>query len=106
MHTQQQIHLSIPERLHGLDALRGFALLLGVVLHLSMSYLHGAEYFWIVSDGERRTLLGGLYYLIHRFRMPLFFLLAGALLNGKRLTRRNLATNPPVGASTGTESAA
>ena len=27
------------------------------------------------------------------------------LLNGKRLTRRNLATDPPVGASTSPESA-
>lgn len=77
MHTQHQTHPPTPERLHGLDALRGLALLLGVALHLSMSYLPGAEYFWIVSDGEHSSVLAGLFYLIHLFRMPLFFLLAG-----------------------------
>jgi glucans biosynthesis protein C len=67
----------LPERLHGLDALRGMALLLGVALHASMSWLAGAEYYWIVSDTERSTTLATLFYLIHLFRMPLFFLLAG-----------------------------
>lgn len=86
MHAQQTTP-PIPERLHGLDALRGMALLLGVALHLSMSYLPGAEHFWIVSDGERSSLLAGLFYVIHLFRMPLFFLLAGyfARLSVQRL---------------------
>lgn len=66
-----------PERLHGLDALRGMALLLGVALHASMSWLSGAEYYWIVSDTERSTALAVLFYMIHLFRMPLFFLIAG-----------------------------
>jgi glucans biosynthesis protein C len=71
--------LALPraERLHGLDALRGLALLLGVALHASMSYLPGAEYWWIVSDSERSTPLAMLFYVIHLFRMPLFFLIAG-----------------------------
>lgn len=77
MHVHHLIDPPKPERLHGLDALRGLALLLGVALHLSMSYLPGAEYFWIVSDGERSSGLAGMFYLIHLFRMPLFFLLAG-----------------------------
>lgn len=66
-----------PERLHGLDALRGFALLLGVALHASMSYLPGAEYFWITSDGDRSVVLGVAFHWVHSFRMTLFFLLAG-----------------------------
>lgn len=65
------------ERLHGLDALRGFALLLGVVLHASMSYLPGSEYFWIASDGQASRALAGGFHWIHSFRMTLFFVLAG-----------------------------
>jgi hypothetical protein len=37
-------------RLHGLDALRGIALLLGVVLHASMTYFPVP--IWIVSDTD------------------------------------------------------
>lgn len=65
------------ERLHGLDALRGFALLLGVALHAAMSYLPGAEYFWVVSDGDRSLALAGGFHWVHSFRMTLFFVLAG-----------------------------
>lgn len=73
------MNLSNPatDRLHGLDAVRGFALLLGVALHAAMSYLPGAEYFWIVADGDRSRLLAGGFFWIHSFRMTLFFLLAG-----------------------------
>ncbi len=64
-------------RLHGLDALRGFALLLGVALHASMSYLPGSQYFWIVSEADSSVALGVWFYWIHLFRMTTFFLLAG-----------------------------
>ena len=69
--------LAPPERLHGLDALRGFALLLGVALHAAMSYLPGSELFWVVSDSSRSLALAGGFHWIHSFRMTLFFLLAG-----------------------------
>ena len=65
------------DRLHGLDALRGFALLLGIALHASMSYLPGAQHFWIVADGESSNALGAFFFWVHSFRMSLFFLLAG-----------------------------
>jgi len=65
------------DRLHGLDALRALALLLGVLLHASMSFLPGAQFFWVVSDHEKSTLLGPVFFMIHIFRMPLFFMLAG-----------------------------
>jgi glucan biosynthesis protein C len=64
-------------RLHGLDALRGVALLLGVALHASMSWLPGSSYFWIVSDSSSSLPLSGLFYVVHLFRMTVFFLLAG-----------------------------
>ena len=65
-----------PERLHALDAVRGFALLLGVALHAALSYLPGAKGFWIVAD-DSSLALAGLFYWIHLFRMTLFFLIAG-----------------------------
>lgn len=67
----------VSERLHGLDAVRGFALLLGVLLHASMSWLPGAQYFWTAHDGDPSTALGLAFYVPHMFRMLLFFLLAG-----------------------------
>jgi peptidoglycan/LPS O-acetylase OafA/YrhL len=66
----------IPDRLHALDAVRGFALLLGVALHAGLSYLPGAKVFWIVSDTPSTTL-AVLFFWIHLFRMTLFFLIAG-----------------------------
>jgi glucan biosynthesis protein C len=65
------------ERLHGLDAVRAFALLLGVALHASMSWMPNAKYFWIVADADPSVTLGVVFHVIHLFRMTLFFLLAG-----------------------------
>jgi peptidoglycan/LPS O-acetylase OafA/YrhL len=64
------------ERLHGLDALRGFALLLGVVLHGAMSFMSGPAY-WFVTDTDRSAVLNVTFYVIHMFRMATFFLIAG-----------------------------
>ena len=63
------------ERLHGLDALRGGALLLGVVLHGSMSFF--PTQIWIVGDDQRSVWASGLFFVIHLFRMTTFFLIAG-----------------------------
>jgi peptidoglycan/LPS O-acetylase OafA/YrhL len=70
------VSLPSTERLHSLDAVRGFALLLGVALHAALSYLPGAKGFWIVAD-DSSLALAGLFYWIHLFRMTLFFLIAG-----------------------------
>ena len=67
---------SLPDRLHALDAVRAFALLLGVALHASLSYLPGAAHWWIIGD-DASTPLAVFFYWIHCFRMPLFFLIAG-----------------------------
>jgi len=66
-----------PGRLHGLDALRGLALLLGLVVHASMAFLPGAQYFWIAADPAPDATLSYAFYVPHMFRMILFFLLAG-----------------------------
>jgi peptidoglycan/LPS O-acetylase OafA/YrhL len=65
------------ERLHALDALRGGALLLGIVLHATLSFLPGSAQFWFVRDTHPSLLLGLLSFTIHVFRMTTFFVMAG-----------------------------
>ncbi len=62
-------------RLHGLDALRATALLLGVVLHASMSYFPVT--IWIVPDTDNSPVASVIFFAIHLFRMTSFFLIAG-----------------------------
>ncbi|WP_426050502.1 acyltransferase family protein [Brevundimonas sp. SL161] len=64
-----------PERLHGLDALRAGALLLGVVLHASLAFF--PQQIWIVADDSRSIAAAGLFFAIHLFRMTALFLIAG-----------------------------
>ncbi len=71
--SSSEIHQ--PDRLHGLDALRGGALLLGVVLHASLSYLPTA--IWLLPDEQTSPVAGALFFAIHLFRMTTFFLIAG-----------------------------
>jgi glucan biosynthesis protein C len=68
-----------PERLHALDAVRGFALLLGIVFHASTDFLFLPN-IWIVEDNHRSLALLALAVLVfttHVFRMTTFFLIAG-----------------------------
>lgn len=67
------------ERLHALDAARGFALLLGIVFHATASFLPSPPGvpMWIVMDNARSVELSALFLVIHIFRMTTFFLLAG-----------------------------
>ncbi|WBS01118.1 acyltransferase family protein [Pseudoduganella sp. SL102] len=83
-------------RFHHLDALRASALLIGILLHAIMSFLPGyREAGWPISDASTSTGLGIVYYVIHLFRMPLFFLLAGffARLLHQKLGTRGLLRN-------------
>jgi peptidoglycan/LPS O-acetylase OafA/YrhL len=71
-------------RRHDLDALRAFAMLLGIVLHAALSFI---DIPWPVRDTVRAPSLGLAVSAIHGFRMPLFFLLSGfftAMLCGRR----------------------
>jgi Acyltransferase family/Ankyrin repeats (3 copies) len=61
-------------RRHDLDALRAFAMLLGIVLHAALSFLDDP---WLVRDATRAPQLRHVVAAIHGFRMPLFFLLSG-----------------------------
>ena len=64
------------ERLHGLDAVRGYALMLGVVFHATMSFLPGPQV-WVLKDSESSLALSVLFFASHAFRMTTFFLIAG-----------------------------
>ena len=67
------------ERLHALDAVRGFALLLGIVFHATVSFLPGppGAQIWMVMDNSRSVALGIVFYVTHIFRMTTFFVIAG-----------------------------
>jgi glucan biosynthesis protein C len=62
---------------HALDAVRGFALLLGIVLHATLSFVPTTTRFWIIQDSHPSTTLAVLFFVIHVFRMTTFFLIAG-----------------------------
>jgi len=63
-------------RLDYLDAVRAFALLLGIVFHASLSFLP-MFIGWAVMDVSTSMSVGAFITLSHSFRMPLFFLIAG-----------------------------
>ena len=63
-------------RRHDLDALRGFAMMLGIGLHAALAFF---PTFWPVQD-QTSSIDGPFdefFHALHGFRMPLFFLLSG-----------------------------
>ncbi|MEM8704990.1 MAG: acyltransferase family protein [Actinomycetota bacterium] len=62
---------SAPRR-YDLDALRGVAMLLGIVLHAAIPFVP-----YYGADDLGGEILFGLFEYIHLWRMPLFFLLSG-----------------------------
>ena len=66
------------ERLPALDAVRGFALLLGVGFHAGFSFIPGLfPGLWAINDRSPSTTLAVLLFASHVFRMSLFFFVAG-----------------------------
>jgi peptidoglycan/LPS O-acetylase OafA/YrhL len=65
-----------PRRWHDLDALRGFAMLLGVALHAALSFYPTV---WPVTDvtADIDSYFDEFVLAVHGFRMPLFFMLSG-----------------------------
>ena len=68
-------------RFHDLDALRGFAMLLGILLHAG-AFLVPLEFWpvheaWAWETAPEANLYAWILSVIHGFRMPLFFLLSG-----------------------------
>ena len=68
----------LTDRLHALDAVRAFALLLGVVFHAGFSFIPGMiPGIWAIVDNSPSMAIGVLLFIAHIFRMSLFFFIAG-----------------------------
>lgn len=65
-----------PHRWHGFDALRAFALLLGLTLHTAFSFAPNVR-FWPVADNSPSRLLAVVAYVLQGVVPPLFFFMAG-----------------------------
>lgn len=63
-------------RFHSFDALRGFALLLGVFFHAAESFCP-ERYSWAIVDVNAHWIFEWFQHFCHAFRMELFFLIAG-----------------------------
>ena len=67
-------------RFHELDALRAFAMLLGIVLHAALFFMPDAWSKAYSAEGypaEVSNTYSLMFFAIHGFRMPVFFLLSG-----------------------------
>ncbi len=68
----------ISERIPALDAMRGVMMLLGIVLHASLTYGridYGAS--WPLKDPSNNFLFDIIVAFIHAFRMSIFFIAGG-----------------------------
>lgn len=78
-------------RYHALDSLRAIMMLLGIVIHAAVNYVNAPLSTYLLKDPNTSRIFDALVFVIHSFRMPLFFILAGffaALL----AERRGMAT--------------
>jgi peptidoglycan/LPS O-acetylase OafA/YrhL len=70
--------MSSTDRLHALDAVRAFALLLGVAFHAGFSFIPGMiPGLWFIVDNSPSTTISAVSFASHMFRMTLFFFVAG-----------------------------
>jgi peptidoglycan/LPS O-acetylase OafA/YrhL len=67
--------LQDPSRYHSLDALRGLMMLIGIYLHAAVAYSEYGNWPW--KDGSTTRLFDVSLGLIHVFRMPVFYVMAG-----------------------------
>ncbi|MFT3996780.1 MAG: acyltransferase family protein [Asticcacaulis sp.] len=75
MTNAAQTHAGTDGRYYALDVVRGGALMLGVVLHGGLAYMEPRV--WIIGDTATDPAVNAVFFVIHMFRMSLFFLLAG-----------------------------
>ncbi|MBI3282100.1 MAG: acyltransferase family protein [Acidobacteria bacterium] len=69
-------NFSAPGRYHALDSLRASMMLLGLWLHAALGYANVREV-WPFKDAVTTRFFDGSVLLIHIFRMPVFFAMAG-----------------------------
>ena len=78
------------QRLHSLDAVRGFALLIGVAFHAALSFMPGwPPGIWAMNDNSPSQFLSDAAFVTHIWRMSLFFFIAGFFA---RLLHQKLGT--------------
>lgn len=66
------------KRLHSLDALRAAMMLLGLVIHSAVSYVTTPiPAAWPYQDPQTSVVFDWVVFIIHLFRMPTFFVMAG-----------------------------
>jgi len=65
---------TVDTRRHDLDALRAFAMLLGIVLHTILIVIPESV---AIEASREYGVYGLVFYAIHGFRMPLFFVMSG-----------------------------
>lgn len=88
-------HGNKTERIHALDSLRAIMMLLGLVLHAALTYgtLDYGNAWTMKDDSSTSFVMDYIVSVIHNFRMPIFFVVAGffgALLFFERSPRRML----------------
>lgn len=74
-------------RIHYMDNIRAFAMLLGVFFHASLAYSPLMSQVWMSASTDNASYIDFVAFYTHGWRMPLFFLVAGffgALLYKKR----------------------
>lgn len=64
-------------RMHHVDWLRAFFIVMGVPYHAALIYAAGSA--WFVSSPDRSMLFTGIAGIINAFRMPGFFLISGMM---------------------------
>lgn len=68
-------------RLAGLDAVRGVAMLSGILLHSAVAYMRTPmpHLLWPVAGEETSTVCDVIFWGLHAIRLPTFFFLSGFL---------------------------
>ncbi|MEM9345597.1 MAG: acyltransferase family protein [Planctomycetota bacterium] len=76
---QPEPAIAKPQRFHGFDALRGGAMLLGIVLHAAITYMERPMdgLLWPLGNQPTHVSFDVLFWWIHGWRIPLFFVMAG-----------------------------
>ncbi|MEL6538662.1 MAG: acyltransferase family protein [Bacteroidota bacterium] len=64
-------------RVHYMDYLRAYAMLLGIVFHAALAYSPLSHNVWLSADTQQSAMIDFFAWCVHLFRMPLFFLIAG-----------------------------
>lgn len=64
-------------RFHAMDSLRASAMFLGILLHVALPFMVRPPALWPFAARERYVAFDVFVFVVHAFRMPLFFIMAG-----------------------------